>query len=145
MCRRREVLVVLLVVARICSFKSYRLAVPVGTASLLIYQYVMIRCSMTYNTLRSCQFISLQHLFIHKAQAGQNITLLLQQITTTMCVFNDTCHYTTSETLHCLWRLKVVGNTELLSTITRPYRAQEDNHWYFLCYELVVNSGWIYF
>ena len=34
--------------------------------------------------------------------------------------------------------MKVVANTELLSTITRPYRAQEDDHWYLLCYKLVV-------
>ena len=50
--------------------------------------------------------------------------------------------YTTSETLHCLWEVKVVGNTELLSIIARPYRAQEDDHWYSLCYKLVV-SFWL--
>ena len=50
--------------------------------------------------------------------------------------------YTTSETLHCLQRVKVVGNTELLNTITRSYRAQENDHWYLLCYKLVV-SFWL--
>ena len=36
------------------------------------------------------------------------------------------------------WRVKVVGNTKLLNTITRHYRAQEDDHWYLLCDWLVV-------